>query len=151
MPEMQTIVTDVHGVCLSVCHECTEWPRLGFTVWGNRRRRVQCMPRAVCKESLGAAFAKCLWPLVVLSLQYMQIVQKYNFANYSSVLQFSICYHMTSTYGYNSKLNNSRASKHSKVAIYYQNRKTFYSIYFCIFIYFQSNFAISIGQTSTQQ
>jgi len=24
MHEMQTIVTDVRGVCLSVCHECTE-------------------------------------------------------------------------------------------------------------------------------
>jgi len=34
---------------VSVCHECTEWPRLGFTVRGNRRRRVQCTPRACAR------------------------------------------------------------------------------------------------------
>jgi len=40
--EMQTIVTDVRGVCLSrgLCQQC---------VWG----------------SFGAAFAKSLWPLVI--------------------------------------------------------------------------------------
>jgi len=47
MHEMQTIVTDVHGVCLSVCHMGAQ---LGFTVWG----------------SFGAAYAKSLWPDVVL-------------------------------------------------------------------------------------
>jgi len=52
------------SVCQSVCHECTEWTRSGFTVQGNRQRRVKCMPRAVCTGSFGAAFTKCLWPLV---------------------------------------------------------------------------------------
>jgi len=52
--EMQTIVTDVRGVCLSAC----------LSRGLNRRRRVQCTPRAVCAGSFGAAFAKCLWPLV---------------------------------------------------------------------------------------
>jgi len=42
---IQTIVTDYRGVCLSVCLSC------GFTVRG----------------SFGAAFAKSLWPLVVIS------------------------------------------------------------------------------------
>jgi len=45
MHEIQTIVTDVRGVCQSVCHAT----QLGFTVRG----------------SSGAAFAKLLWPLVV--------------------------------------------------------------------------------------
>jgi len=54
MHEMLTIVTDVRGVCLSVC--------LSSDL--NRRRRVQCTPRAVCVGSFGAAFAKHLWPLV---------------------------------------------------------------------------------------
>jgi len=66
MHEMQAIATDVRGVCLSVClsrmHQMTQ---LGFTVRGNRRRRVQCTPRAVCAGSFGAAFAKCCWPLVL--------------------------------------------------------------------------------------
>jgi len=42
MHKMQTIVTDVRGVCLSVCHAT----------------------RAVCAGSFVAAFAKLLWPLV---------------------------------------------------------------------------------------
>jgi len=48
MHEMQTIVTDVRGVCLSVCLSR-----------GSSRRRVQCV-----RGSFGAAFAKLLWPLV---------------------------------------------------------------------------------------
>jgi len=54
MHEMQTIVTDVCGVCLSVC----------LSRGLNRRRRVRCTPRAVCTGSFGAAFIKLLWPLV---------------------------------------------------------------------------------------
>jgi len=54
MHEMLTIVTDVRGVCLSDC----------LSRGLNRRRRVQCTPRAVCTGSFSAAFAKCLWPLV---------------------------------------------------------------------------------------
>jgi len=46
MHEMQIIVTDVRSQ--SVCHECTEWPQLGFTVRGNRRWRVQYTLHAVC-------------------------------------------------------------------------------------------------------
>jgi len=38
MHEMQTIVTDVRGVCLSVCLS------RGLNWW----RRVQCAPRAIC-------------------------------------------------------------------------------------------------------
>jgi len=52
---MHEMLTIVRGVCLSVC--------LSRSL--NRWRRVQCMPRAVCAGSLGAAFAKCLWPLVL--------------------------------------------------------------------------------------
>jgi len=44
MHEMQTIVTDVCGVCQSVCHAA----QLSFTVPG----------------SFDAAFTKSLWPLV---------------------------------------------------------------------------------------
>jgi len=43
--------------CLSVCQSVC-LPR-GL----NRRRRVQCTPRAVCAGSFGAAFAECLWLL----------------------------------------------------------------------------------------
>jgi len=46
MHDKQTIVTDVRGVCLSVCHAA----QLGFTVWG----------------SFCAAFAKSLWLLVII-------------------------------------------------------------------------------------
>jgi len=48
MHEMQTIVTDVRGVCLSVCLSVCHAAQLSFTV----------------RESIGAAFAKLLWPLV---------------------------------------------------------------------------------------
>jgi len=54
MHEMLTILTDVRGVCLSVC----------LSHGLNRRRRVQCRPRAVCAGSFCAAFAKCFWLLV---------------------------------------------------------------------------------------
>jgi len=50
MHEMLTILTNVRGVCLSV-----SLPR-GL----NRRRRVQCTPRAMCVGSFGAAFVKLL-------------------------------------------------------------------------------------------
>jgi len=46
MNAMQTVglLTNVRGVSLYVCHECTEWPRLGFTVGGGACsvRRVTC-------------------------------------------------------------------------------------------------------------
>jgi len=51
MHEMQTILTDGRGVCLSC----------GF----NRQRRVQCTQRTVCAGSFGAAFVKLLWPPVI--------------------------------------------------------------------------------------
>jgi len=56
MHEMQTIVTNVHGVCLSVrlsvcLSVCHAGAQLGFTVWG----------------SFGAAIAKSLWPLFITS------------------------------------------------------------------------------------
>jgi len=47
MHEMQTIVTDLRGVRLSVCHAA----HLGFTERG----------------LFGAAFAQSLWPLVICS------------------------------------------------------------------------------------
>jgi len=50
MHEMLTILTDVQGVCLS----------RGL----NRLQHMQCTLHAVCVGSLGAAFAKCLWPVV---------------------------------------------------------------------------------------
>jgi len=54
MYEMLTILTDIRGVCLSVClSRGLHW-----------QQRVQCTPRAVCAVSFGAAFDKCLWPLV---------------------------------------------------------------------------------------
>jgi len=57
MQEMQTIVTDVRGVCLSVC------PSVCLSVtWLN------LVARAVCVESFSAAFAKLLWLLVSLVL-----------------------------------------------------------------------------------
>jgi len=60
MHEMQTIVTNVHGVCLSVSHVA----QLGFSVRG----------------SFGAAFAKSLWPPVPH--------QKHLFLNYTTVTNF---------------------------------------------------------------
>jgi len=54
MHEMLPIVTDVRGVCLS----------RGL----NRRRCLQCTPRAVYAGSFGAVFAKYLWPFVLLSV-----------------------------------------------------------------------------------
>jgi len=48
MREMQTIVTDDRGVCLSVCLSVCHAAQLSFTV----------------RVSFGAAFAKSLWPLV---------------------------------------------------------------------------------------
>jgi len=48
--EYMTILTDVRGVCLSVC-----------LLHGlNRRRHVQCTPGAVCAGSFGAVFVKLL-------------------------------------------------------------------------------------------
>jgi len=54
MHEMQTILTDVRGVCLSV------YLSVCLSRGLNRRRRVQCTPRAVCAGSFGAAFVKLL-------------------------------------------------------------------------------------------
>jgi len=54
MHEMLTILTNVHGVC----------PSRGL----NRRRRVQCMPRAVCAGSFSAAIVKLLGPLVIITI-----------------------------------------------------------------------------------
>jgi len=48
MHSLQTIVTDVHCVCLSVSRSVCCAAQLGFTVF----------------ESFGAVFAKPLWPLV---------------------------------------------------------------------------------------
>jgi len=68
MHEMLSIFTNVRGVCLSVCLSCSL----------NRRQRVQCMPRAVCAGSFDAAFAKCLWPLVLLVLTCVKPVSVAN-------------------------------------------------------------------------
>jgi len=73
MHEMQTIVTDVCGVCLSVC----------LSRGSNRRRRVQCTLRAVCAGSFGAAFAKCLWLLVTCSIAARRL-GLYNEETYTS-------------------------------------------------------------------
>jgi len=53
MHEMLTILTDVHGVCLSVSLSVT---------W----LQSAAAPCAMCAGSFGAAFAKCLWPLVLI-------------------------------------------------------------------------------------
>jgi len=53
MHEMQTIVNDVRGVCLSV--------RLSVSLFVTP---LNSAARAVCAGSFGAAFAKSLWPLV---------------------------------------------------------------------------------------
>jgi len=55
MREMHTIVTDVRGVCLSICLSCSL----------NWQWHVQCTQRAMCVGLFSAAFAKCLWPLVI--------------------------------------------------------------------------------------
>jgi len=52
MHEMLTILTDVRGVCKSVC--------LSRGLHVNWQRRVQWTPRAVCTGSFGAAFVKLL-------------------------------------------------------------------------------------------
>jgi len=51
MHEMQTIVTSVWGICPSVCLSCV-------------LRRWRCVQCTLCSGSFGAAFVKCLWPLV---------------------------------------------------------------------------------------
>jgi len=51
MHEMLIILTDVHGVSLSVMHL-------------NLAAHMQCMPRALCAGSFSTAFVKCLWLLV---------------------------------------------------------------------------------------
>jgi len=59
MHEMQTIVTDVRGICpvsQSVCHAA----QLGFTVQG----------------SFGAAFAKSLWSFVQLVSETHKVASK---------------------------------------------------------------------------
>jgi len=56
MRDVLTIVTDVRGVCLSVS--------LSRSL--TRRQCVQCMLHAMCAGSFGEAFAKCLWPLVIV-------------------------------------------------------------------------------------
>jgi len=53
MHEMQTIVTDDHGVCLSVTLSDT---------------------RLHCTGSFGAAYAKSLWPLVFSSARNSKLV-----------------------------------------------------------------------------
>jgi len=53
MHEMQTIVSDVCSVCLSVCLSVSTRLISGFTARG----------------SFGAAFAKSLWPLVLLCIE----------------------------------------------------------------------------------
>jgi len=49
MHEMQTIVTDVRGVCLSISLSA---------MWLELSGCVQCVPHAVCTGSFGAAFTK---------------------------------------------------------------------------------------------
>jgi len=60
MHEMQTIVTDECGVCLSVCHAA----QLGDVC-------------SVC-GALAAAFAKLLWPLVAHSRSFYQCFHCFN-------------------------------------------------------------------------
>jgi len=57
MSEMLTILTDVRSVCLSVSRSDM---RLKLS--------AACAVYAVCVGSFGAAFAKCLWPLVTLGI-----------------------------------------------------------------------------------
>jgi len=56
MHELQTVVTDAYGVCLSVCHECAVWPWLGFTV----RWCVQCTWRGHLVQPSPNAFGLLL-------------------------------------------------------------------------------------------
>jgi len=57
MHEMLTTLTNVCGVCQSVCHVAE--------IGGD----MQSTPRAVCMGSFGAAFAKCFWPLVCVGIK----------------------------------------------------------------------------------
>jgi len=89
MHETLTILTDVRGVCQSVCLS----RRL------NRRRRMQCTLRAVRARSFGAAFVKCLLPLVRQDFQNYPLcserktqVLKHGIAyTYSSVAVCTVC------------------------------------------------------------
>jgi len=56
MHEMQTIVTDVRGVC----------PYVSLSV-----TRLNSAESAVCEGSFCTAFAKSLWPLVRIVTVYM--------------------------------------------------------------------------------
>jgi len=63
MHEMQTILTDVHGVCLSVSLSVTSAlndPGLASLSVATRAVYV------VCTGLFDAAFTKCLWPLVAV-------------------------------------------------------------------------------------
>jgi len=57
MHEMQTIVTDVCGLSLSVCLSVT---------------RLNSVVHAVCAGSFDAASAKLLWPLVTVGVDVIQ-------------------------------------------------------------------------------
>jgi len=48
------------------CYRCSQCLSVCLSLGLNWQWRTQCMPRAVCVGSFSAAFAKCLWPLVVL-------------------------------------------------------------------------------------
>jgi len=60
MHEMLTTFTSVRDVCLSV----------SLSRGLNRRRRMQCTPRAVCAGSFGAAFANRRPTLCVFKFVY---------------------------------------------------------------------------------
>jgi len=66
MHEMLTIVTDVRGVCLSVC------PSVRQSVCQFVTRLNSAAMRAVCEGSFGAAFAELLWPFVAM-LQWGEV------------------------------------------------------------------------------
>jgi len=89
---------------VSVSHECT-----GFTVW---QRCVQCMLCAVCVGSFGAAFAKCLWPLVkksaLHSVAYFVFIQ--------SLLQYLLCQIFISLYLSKHLTTSSRAKVIQKIS-----------------------------------
>jgi len=107
---MQTIVTAVRGVCLSVYLCATNAPSDpgSASLHGNWRRRVQWTP---CAE---AAFAKCLWLLVhifemlvkttnpVIGLALFEFRSRYNKSNYwvfcfnkhfKSIITLLLCVH----------------------------------------------------------
>jgi len=72
MLKMQTIFTDVCGVCLSVTNALNN-PGSASLCWvigggGGGACSVHC---AVCAGSFGAAFAKCLWSLVWHCKQFL--------------------------------------------------------------------------------